>query len=181
MKVCAVFPKPASPRIIEAPGRPVVRRENPGGDPSDLPAQLRPVVRIDDRSGMHHGDGCLDPEDLGTLDEEGPKLAVEEGKALVDLDLGPVGLDLREVRVDGEVGREIRRDPVLDVQPGIGIRVLVHEPGERRVELAVLDRGQGGEELEVAARRDVRHPLEDPHLREEARLVSRDRAQTWFS
>ena len=122
---------------------------------------------------MDEGHRRFDTENLGSLEEEGAKLAVEEGEALVHLDLRLVGLDLREVGVDRQVGREVRGDPVLDVDPGVRIHLPGTEGGDGRVDRSVLDRRDGGEELEIPARGDVRHPLEDPHLREETRLVAR--------
>jgi hypothetical protein len=43
---------------------------------------------------MHQRHGDRDPEDLRTFDEERTELRIEQREALIDLDLGFVGLDL---------------------------------------------------------------------------------------
>ena len=63
-------------------------------------------------------------EQVAALLEEGPPLRIEQGQGRVDVDLGGVGLDLAEVRVDRGLDRQARRERSTrapsDASPRIG-------------------------------------------------------------
>ena len=152
-------------RILDGARGHVVRHQQPHrGLAGDLPA----VVRVDDRAGVHERHGATDIEDFRAFEEEGAQLGIEQRKALVDLDLRLVRLDLREVRVERDVGCHVRRDPVLQVDAPLGLRVLGDEVTVRCVERAELNRREGRHDLDVAAGRHARHAVEHAHLREES-------------
>jgi hypothetical protein len=81
---------------------------------------------------------------------------------------------LREVRVDGEIGDHVRCDAVLEVGAEIGLHI---SPGNS-IDLLVEDVEPEGRErrldLEVEARRQVRHAGEDAHLSHKPRDIARD-------
>ena len=121
---------------------------------------------------MDRRDRREDVEDLLALQEERPQLGVEERKPLVHVDLRQVRLDLREVRVDREVGGQVGRDAVLQVESGFGDVVL--DEGPRGVERSGAEGGDGRQDLQIAARREVGQSFEHPHLRQELRDAARD-------
>ena len=162
-------------RRIPLAGRFVVRHQDPHRRPPDLASQLPASVRVDEGSRVDqlHRRGEL--EDVLALEKEGTQLRKEERVALVDVDLRLVRFDLREVGVRREVGGQVRRDAVLDVDASLRVGSLPHPVPRRAVERSVLNGGEGREDLEVAARRQVRHPFEHAHLRHEALHVTRHR------
>ena len=153
----------------------VVGEQHPQRGLAGLSGQLGPVLRIDDGPRVHDGDRRLNPEDLGPFQKERAHLRVEEGEALVHLDLRPVRFDLRKVRVQGEVGDEVRGHAVLEVGAHLGTRLTVDDPTRALVERAVPERGERRLHLQVAAGRQAGHPVHDSHLRQEPGDVPRDR------
>ena len=160
-------------RIVALARRLVVGEEHADRTAAHLAAHLPAVTRIDDGPGMDRRDRREDVEDLLPLQEERPQLGIEERKALVDVDLRQVRLDLREVGVDGEVGGQVRGDAVLQVEPGLGDVVV--DKGAGGIERAETERGDRRQDLQVAAGRQIGQPVEDSHLGEELRDVPRDR------
>ena len=161
-------------KVVPLAGRLVVGDQHPEGGVADLAGQLRAVPRIDDGAGVQQVDLPGQREDLLALEEEGTQLGEEQGVPLVDLDLRGVRLDLREVGVVGEVGGQVRGHPVLHVQGAFGLRLLVERP-RRGVERPVPDRGDRRQNLQVAARGQVREPVEQAHLGQEAGDSAGDR------
>ena len=93
-------------------------------------------------------------EEVGVLEEERPLLREEDLEALVDRHLRLVGLDLAEVGVDGEVeGDRVARHQ-LHVDAGAAL-VLAHVGCGVRIEEARPGEGAVGQDLDVAAGRDV--------------------------
>ena len=89
------------------------------------------------------------------LDEEGALLGEEHLEALIDGDLGIVGLHLAEIGIDGPVEGEGVSQDYLGVEPrplvAVGDQggdILVEEAGARQRAVRI--------ELDVARRRDVR-------------------------
>ena len=154
--------------IVDVAGRLVVGGQHTHRQPAGLAGQLRAPHRVDDGSRVYEGHRTREGEDLGALDEEWPKLPEKEWESAIHLDLRPVRLDLREVGVDGEVGGQVRSDAVFDVQSRVGVGVLGYEAPGRIVERPELYGGEGREKLEVAAGREVGHPLHHAHLTHEA-------------
>ena len=163
----------APPRLHPPARRLVVGEHQADRRVADLAGQLRAQVRVDERARVHEVDRSGNVEDLRPLEEERPQLGIEQREPLVDLDLRKVGLDLREVRVEREVGRQVRREAVLDVQAGLRVRAGADEPPRGVVDRLEADGGERRQELQVAARRQVRHPLEHAHLLHEAADVAR--------
>ena len=170
-----VLAVPALAGVVPPSRRLVVGRHHPEGRVPHLAGQLGAQVRVDEGARVHEVDGRGKLEDLGPLQEEGPQLGEEEGEPLVDLDLRQVGLDLREVGVAGEVGGQVRRDAVLDVQAHLGVRAPVDQRARAPIEQLVADGGERRQDLEVAAGGEVGHALEHAHLPHEALHVARHR------
>ena len=160
--------------VVEPSRGLVVGDEHAQRHVADLPGELRPVARVDDRARVHEVDRGGRGEDLLALQEERPLLGIEEREALVHLDLRPVRLDLREVGVVGQVERQVGGDPVLDAHADLAQRVLVAEAAGVPIERADLEARERRQELQVAARRQVRQPLQHPHLGQLAGDVARD-------
>ena len=130
---------------------------------ADLARHLRGVLRIDNGPRMNDGGWSADPEVVDAFEEKRAQLRVVDGKALVDFDLLAIRFDLREVRIVGEVERQVRRDAVLDAKADI-FRVRGAKRTRGRVQRACRDRGERRERLEVPARREVRDALDHAHL-----------------
>ena len=135
--------------------------------------QLCAKERVDDGAGVNIRDRPVDLEDLVPFDEEGTQLWEEQGEALIDLDLRKIGLDLREVRVEGEIGNQVGGDAVLDVDTAFGVAAAAGELSGLSVQGTEVDSGESGQELEVPAGRKVGHALEHAELPHEALDVSR--------
>lgn len=86
---------------------------------------------------------------------------------LVDLDLRPIGLDLRKVAIEREVGGEVGSDAVLHVQRPFRRAVLV-EAALAGVVPARVNGGEGRKHLHVPAGREPGQAVHDAHLRHEA-------------
>ena len=82
--------EPRVERVIHGTRRFVVGVHNAHRGPSHLACQLRAIPRVDNRPCMYQGHRCTNLENLGTLEEERPKLGKEQSKPLVDLDLRSV-------------------------------------------------------------------------------------------
>ena len=83
---------------------------------------------------MHGLQWCV--EDVDALEEEGPLLFEEDRKPLVRRDDGLVGLDLREVRIHGEIKRDRWRKAVLCGHTDVEFQRLVQHSSrieQRRV------------------------------------------------
>jgi len=130
---------------------------------SDLPRGLEPPV------GRRHvaGEDRLERggEEVGTLEEEGTLLRVEEREPLVDVELERVGFDLREVGVDRGVEDQVRRHPPGGGETEIGLYAARFEAvgcgfrppvgalgGDRRIE---LDGVTGSEAREAGDEREL--------------------------
>ena len=161
--------------VVEPPRRLVVRDDDAERRPADLAGQLAAEARVDDGPRVQQGQRRGGLEDLLAFEEERALLGVEEREALVGLDLRLVRLDLREVGVVGHVRGQVRRDAVLDAHPQVAERIVVVERPARRVERAEPRAGQLGQDLQVAALRQVGEPLQDPELRQLPRHPARDR------
>ena len=61
------------------------------------------------------------------LEEERPRLGVEQRERRVLLELREVGLDLREVGIQREVERQVRRDAPAHTEARLGLEVAVLE------------------------------------------------------
>ena len=89
---------------------------------------------------------------LDALHEEGALLRVEEGETVVDRDLRDIGLDLREVGVEGGVDRVPGRGLPLHVDADVSCPVGVPERLARRLGCRhVLARRVGGEDEAAGA------------------------------
>ena len=89
------------------------------------------------------GTPAADPELARVLQEEGPLFGEEEAET-VEVDLLIVGLDLREVRVQGHIEREARGDAVLEVHAAVPFGAAIGDA-------VVASRGHGIRgQLEVA-------------------------------
>jgi hypothetical protein len=84
-----------------------------------LAGELDPPIGIDD--GASENDAVGDVECRDTLEKERAPLFEEECKALVDVELGDVGLDLREVGVDRADQRQARGDSPARGQTDLGV------------------------------------------------------------
>ena len=175
MNVRASRPKAGSRRIVEVAWRFVLGEQHAERRPSLLAGHLHAVLGIDDGPRMDEGDRATDLKDTGALEEERPELGVEEREPLVGFDLRLVGFHLREVGVQREVRRHVRGDAVLDVDPGVGVGIPGGEAAGRFVDRSELHGGEGRQELEIAAGRQVGHAFEEPHLPVETRFVARHR------
>ena len=103
-----------SPRL---PGRVVGGEEEAEGVAPALARQLDRDVGVNDGARVDGRE--LRAEDFDAFEEEGALLLEEDGEALVGrVDRG-VGLDLREVGVDGEVERRVGVDAELGRQAGV--------------------------------------------------------------
>ena len=152
----------------------VVGHEHAHGSPADLAGELAPVTRVDHRPRVDQGGRRRGGENLLPLEEERPLLGVEQREPLVDLDLRPVGLDLRKIGVVGEVEREIRGQAVFHAYPYLAQRVFLGEVPVGR-QRAGLDAGNGRQDLEIAAGGQVGQTVQHPHLRQLAGDVERYR------
>ena len=160
-------------RVVALARRLVVGEEHADRTAAHLAAHLPAVTRIDDGPGVDRRDRREDVKDLLPLQEERPQLGIEERKALVDVDLRQVRFDLREIGVDGEVGRQVGRDAVLQVEPGLGD--VVFDERTTGIERAETEGGDRRQDFEVAAGRQIGQPFDHPHLGEKLRDVPRDR------
>ena len=167
-------PKGRVGRIVDVAGALVIGHQQAHGGPTDFARQLDPVPRIDDRPGVHDRHRRRDLIDLPPLKEEWPQFGEEERKALVDLNLRDIRLDLREVGVVGEVERQIRREPVLHIEAAL-FDILPPERARLPVQLAHVNRRDRGQQLEVPAGREIAQALEHPHLANEPHHVARHR------
>ncbi len=152
--------------IVEVPRRLVVGEQQPKRGVPDLARDLSAVARVNDGPGIHEVHRPSHTEDLLAFEKEGAELGEKQRESLVHFDLRPVRFDLREIRVVGEVQGEIRREPILEIDPAFGLR-LGRERGRTLVQPTRLDGGDRRQDLEVTAGRQSGHPVEEPHLREE--------------
>ena len=152
----------------------IVGDEEADGGLANLAGNFRAVAWVDDRAGVHDRDRAGDVEDFLSLEEERTQFLEEQREALVQVDLRAVRFNLREVGVEGEVERQVRGEPVFHAEaPFLDVGVA-ERPGRGVAQLAA-DRRDGGQDLEVAAHRELTHAVERAHLREEAEHVARDR------
>ena len=168
------LPETGCGAIIEPSRTLVVGHQHAEGRVADLAGELRAIARVGDRPRVDEVDLTGHLKDFLPLEEERAQFGEEEREPLVDLDLRDVGLDLREVGVEREVGGQVRRHPVLDVDPPLGVGVVVDERPARRIERSELDGRERREELEVLAGRKVRHSIKHTHLRQKAGDVAGD-------
>ena len=117
---------------------------------------------------MDRVDRAGNVEDLGALEEERPQLRIEKGEALVELDLRPVRLDLREVGIEREVRGQVRGDAVLEVDAPFRRRIGGGEVPAGGVDRAELNGRERRQDLDVAARRQAGQPFQHAHLGQEA-------------
>src|SRR5882762_11757426 len=75
-------------------------------------------------------------EDVDALEEERPFLRKENREPLVCRDDQLIRFDLREIRIDGKVERDVRRDAVLTRESGIELDWLIHQPA--RIKHSIL-------------------------------------------
>ena len=160
--------------VIEIAGRLVVGDQHPDGGLAHLAGHLAAVSGVDDGPRVHEVHRPRQAENLLSLEEERAQLGEEQREPLVHFNLRPVRLDLREVGVEGEVERQVRRQPVLEIDTALGLRLL-GKPTGRRVEIADLHRRHGRQNLEIPAGRQTAHPVEQPHLGQEAGDIARER------
>jgi hypothetical protein len=133
----------AAPTVVLGHERRVRRRAEPPGAP-DTPARGGDRPRIDGRDGR--------AEQLAALEKERPLLGIEQGEALVDADLGDVGLDLRKVGVHGGVHCGAGGGRPFQVEAGVAFDLFVVPRGAGAVRgRAGLPSGGVGRQHEVAA------------------------------
>ncbi|CAN5207732.1 hypothetical protein BH18GEM1_BH18GEM1_17320 [soil metagenome] len=114
-------------------------------------------------------------EDLGPFDEERPPL-LEERLERRQVDLRRIGLDLAEVGVDRRIHGEVRRQPVLEVEPArklVGVLVV-----ERVGGVAGLPRHLGQrvrQELQPPGSLETSHSMEFAEVRDEVGILGRRR------
>src|SRR5207247_2815324 len=94
---------------------PVVDRDGAEGPAAGLSREPHAAARVHDLSRVEQVDGCL--EVARVLDEEGALLGEEHLEALIDGDLGIVGLHLAEIGIDGPVEGERVSSDYLGVEP----------------------------------------------------------------
>ncbi len=131
-----------------------------------LAGHLEPPRRVHHGAGVDGVDGAV--VGLRGLQEERALLGVEEGELVVHLELGDVGLDLGEVRVEGRVERHVVADPPPYVEPGLEVGRALRPFVGQLLPLAAADPRQGRCQLEVAARSD---PLQALQLRDLAQVA----------
>ena len=103
----------------------VLGREEGVGVTPRLAGHLGGDRRVDDDPGVHQVDRRV--EVVGPFQEERPGLGEEEIELLVDAQPQHVGLDLREVGVDGAVQAHVRRDAPAHRRPQLGVDLAVLE------------------------------------------------------
>src|SRR5439155_1847571 len=103
--------------LAEVPGRIIAGHQDTESVLAALAGKLYREILIDNRACVHGLQWCV--EDVDALEEEGPLLFEEDRKPRVRRDDGLVGLDLREVRIHGEIQRDRRRKAVLCSHPEI--------------------------------------------------------------
>ena len=125
------------------------------------PCNLGAPERGDDVAGVQGGveekvavPRCGQFEDTHPLHEEGPLLAVEEGKPLVNFDLVAVALHLAEVGVDGDLGGDGGVKSRLHVDPHIVVSVS-SSPTLLALPDPVRGAREGGENLRGHGRREI--------------------------
>ena len=144
----------------------VVRDEHAERGLADLAGQLGAIPRVDDGPGVDEVHRPPHIEDLLPLQKERTQLGEEQWEPPVHLDLGAVGLDLREVGVVREVEDQIRRDAILQVDATLWLPRLV-KATSGPVERAGLYGGDRRLDLEVTTGGQAAQPIEQPHLRQE--------------
>ena len=162
-------------RIVEVAWSLIAGEQHAERRPPLLAGHLHAVLRIDDGARVDEGYWTTDREDAGALEEERAEFGIEQREPLVGFDLRLVGFHLREVGVQREVRRHVRGDAVLDVDPRVGVGIPGGEAAGRFFDRSELHGGEGRQELEIAAGRQVGHAFEEPHLPVETRFVARHR------
>jgi hypothetical protein len=109
-----ITPMPKAP-TLPVSGPPTVDRDHAAAIEPDAPA-VEQVRRVAPAAGLPAaaGPAAAEVEDAAALEEEVALLREEQAEAR-QVDLLLVDLDLREVGVDGEVGRQVGGDAVLEV------------------------------------------------------------------
>ena len=108
-------------RMIDAAGRGrriVHRRQQRDIGAGALAGQLDRGQRRGDPARVDQVVGRV--EQLGAVEKERALLRKEQRAARIEGELTSVGLDLREIRIDGAVQRQVRRDPPADVAAELG-------------------------------------------------------------
>ena len=160
-------------RVVQSSGGLIVGDQHAERGVAGLPRQLGAELRVDDGARVDQVEAAGRVEDLLAFEKERTQLAKEERKPPVDLDLRPVGLDLGEVGIHGEVGGQIRRHAVLDVEPDIRLHVALFESVVG--ELAELDGSGGRQDFEIPAHGQPPQLSDHSHLRHEAGDIARHR------
>ncbi len=123
-----------------------------------LAGDLEPGDRIGHRTSEDERELCI--KEVRSFEEERALLREEEGETRVDVELGGVGLDLREVRIDRKVQRHVRRHSPARGDPGLDLLVGGSELAVQKLPLLGAMTGESGRDLEIAARLQALEPGE---------------------
>ena len=127
-----------------------LRSDNRGSDPARINQRVR----------------CV--ELLEAFQEKRPLFGEKQREALVDGHLADVGLDLREIGIHRTRGAQILRDAPADVDPQLGIDVVI-AVGRGRYRCAIEARGELRRDVHDQAAAQAGERLQRARLDEKAR------------
>ena len=107
---------------------------------TEFSGQLCTGLRRDDLTSIDQLIGRI--EQLEPVEKERALLWIEESESLIEQNLPDVGLDLREIGIDGSVEREILADPPPHITAKLSLPLIVATIADRRRAICMSRHGR---------------------------------------